>query len=96
MLKQIPRDCDRSMRSMRSIVVVYFPKSRTVSVNVTWLGLRGCWVKEGFGVSRWAPGPGAAFDTSAICWVCAGKLGERGFGVGCSYSFRCVAKLHIP
>jgi hypothetical protein len=29
-----------------------------------------------------------AFDTSALCWVCAGMLGERGFGVGCSCSFR--------
>jgi len=24
----------------------------------------------------------------APCWVCAGMLGERGFGIGCSCSFR--------
>jgi hypothetical protein len=29
-----------------------------------------------------------AFDIRALCWVCAGMLGERGFGIDCSYSFR--------
>ncbi len=37
-----------------------------------------------------------AFDTSSLCWVCAGMLGERGLGLVVHIPSGCVAKINIP
>jgi hypothetical protein len=36
------------------------------------------------------------FDTSALGWVCAGMLGERGLGLVAHIPSGCVAKINIP
>ena len=57
----------------------------TLDISVCLAGLAGVLGERGIlGVSRGAPG----LRYQCLCQACAGILGERGCGIGCSFFFR--------
>ena len=86
------------MREARKVSAEYFHLKNLLGVgSLLGIGyLLGSMIVQGFGVtSQWGgSGPLIPCSTSALCWVCAKMLGERGLGLVFHFPPGCVQCLH--